>query len=279
METKRCSKCGEIKPIDCFHKAPDRACGRKSHCKECIREYRQKNKDVIKKQNKEWRERTLEERKMKSKEYYRKNKKRIDTLNRQYIKNNPEKIQEIRSNYYKENKEEIINKRRERIALNPDYHKNKWQKYYSKNKDTHIEYRKMYEKENKEAIAGYRSKMRKKKRETNPIYALSERMRKSIHFYIVRKGYTKKTKTEEILGCSFEDFKKHIEKQFSPWMTWENRGIYTGKENEGWDLDHIVPIATAKTEQDLINLNHYTNFQPLCSYINRHVKKDLILKP
>jgi hypothetical protein len=55
-------------------------------------------------------------------------------------------------------------------------------------------------------------------------------------------------------------------------MTWENKGIYNGSFNYGWDLDHIIPLNTAKTKEDLILLNHYTNFQPLCSKFNREVK-------
>ena len=49
-----------------------------------------------------------------------------------------------------------------------------------------------------------------------------------------------------------------------------------GELNHGWDIDHIIPVSTAKTEEDIIKLNHYTNLQPLCSYINRYVKKDII---
>ncbi len=57
-------------------------------------------------------------------------------------------------------------------------------------------------------------------------------------------------------------------------MTWENRGLYNGEFNYGWDIDHIIPISFAKTEEDIIKLNHYTNLQPLCSKINRDIKKD-----
>ena len=38
-------------------------------------------------------------------------------------------------------------------------------------------------------------------------------------------------------------------------MNWENQGE--------WHLDHIYPVSLAKDEQELIKLNHYTNFQPL----------------
>ena len=51
---------------------------------------------------------------------------------------------------------------------------------------------------------------------------------------------------------------------------------YNGKLNHGWDIDHIIPISSAESEDDIIKLNHYTNLQPLCSYINRVVKRDKI---
>ena len=35
-----------------------------------------------------------------------------------------------------------------------------------------------------------------------------------------------------------------------------------------------VPLSLAKSEEELIKLNHYTNLQPLCSKINRDIKKD-----
>ena len=60
-------------------------------------------------------------------------------------------------------------------------------------------------------------------------------------------------------------------------MNWENYGKYNGTEGFGWDLDHIIPISSAKTEEDVIRLNHYTNLRPLCSYINRVIKRDKVI--
>ena len=68
----------------------------------------------------------------------------------------------------------------------------------------------------------------------------------------------------------------YLESRFEDWMDWENRGIYTGEFNSGWDIDHIIPISSAKSEEEIISLNHYTNLQPLCSKINRDIKKNKI---
>ena len=50
-------------------------------------------------------------------------------------------------------------------------------------------------------------------------------------------------------------------------MNWENNGVYD-KNKMTWQLDHIKPISLAKSEEEVILLNHYTNFQPLESLKN-----------
>ena len=86
------------------------------------------------------------------------------------------------------------------------------------------------------------------------------------------KGFVKNCKTFEILGCNTNEFKEYLESKFESWMSWDNKGLFNGTFNYGWDLDHIVPLKKAKTKEDVINLNHYTNFQPLCGKINREIK-------
>jgi hypothetical protein len=91
---------------------------------------------------------------------------------------------------------------------------------------------------------------------------------------IKRNGYSKTTNPYEILGCSYEDFKTHIESKFESWMNWDNYGLCNNEFNYGWDIDHIIPCASAITEEELLKLNHYSNLQPLCSHINRNLKRD-----
>jgi len=69
--------------------------------------------------------------------------------------------------------------------------------------------------------------------------------------------------------------KEFSESKFEYWMTWENRGLYNGELNYGWDIDHIIPISSAKNEEEIIKLSHYTNLQPLCSKINRNIKNNI----
>lgn len=83
-----------------------------------------------------------------------------------------------------------------------------------------------------------------------------------------RSGYTKTSRTHEIIGCSWEEFTVHIERQFLPGMTWENRHL--------WHIDHITPLSTAKTEEDVIALNHVSNLRPIWAEDNI-AKKDKLL--
>ena len=75
---------------------------------------------------------------------------------------------------------------------------------------------------------------------------------------------------------SWQEFKNHIESQFESWMSWDNYGnvCETLEPNCSWDLDHIVPVSLAETKEDVYVLNHWSNFQPLCSFKNRNIKRD-----
>lgn len=154
--------------------------------------------------------------------------------------NSPEKVKNQRNSYYQKNKEVILCKFRD---------------YYQKNKEK-LKYRSRsnYTNNKERAIAWSTNHIRKKRKEDNLFY-LSQKIRRLILHSLTNKGFTKKSRTYEILGCGFEDFKKHIESQFADGMSWENRF--------GWHIDHIIPISSANTEEDVIRLNHYTNLQPL----------------
>lgn len=103
---------------------------------------------------------------------------------------------------------------------------------------------------------------------------ISSNINRSIRRSFKKKGIVKSKTVCEILGCSYQDFKIYIESKFESWMNWNNYGLYNGEFNYGWDLDHIVPKSIAKTENDILKLNHYTNFRPLCSKTNRDIKRN-----
>lgn len=151
-------------------------------------------------------------------------------------------------------------------------------KRYYENKEREILRKKEYFLANKERVNEYHKAYNKIQRKTNPNFKLTCLIRTAIGDCFRTNGYTKASRTYDILGCSFDTFKQHLEAQFESWMSWDNHGLYNGTENHGWDIDHIIPVSSAVTEEDVIRLNHYSNLQPLCSYTNRYVKRNKFMK-
>lgn len=185
-----------------------------------------------------------------------------------YYKNNKEKLSIIKKEYWDKNKEEINLKRLE-------YHKiyNSKRITTEEQKENKRIYSKEYEQKNKEKIKEYKKEYKKNRYKTDNLFKLKCNVRNLINDSFRSKNVKKIDKTEKVLGCSFEEFKVYLESKFENWMTWENKGLYNGDFNYGWDIDHIIPSCSASNESDLILLNRYTNLQPLCSKINRDIKK------
>lgn len=114
---------------------------------------------------------------------------------------------------------------------------------------------------------------KRKRLKNDPLFKLTCNIRTLIRISF-KNGFTKRSRTEKIIGCSYDELKKHFEDKFEAWMTWDNYGKYNGELNYGWDIDHIIPVCTATNEEELVKLNHYTNLQPLCGYTNRYIKRD-----
>ncbi|MDD4242800.1 MAG: hypothetical protein PHG08_00675 [Bacilli bacterium] len=185
------------------------------------------------------------------KDYWYNNIKILHTQKKFYYVNNIEKIKEASKNYYHTNKDIINKKAKKNYLKNP-------KKYNSRCKEYNLSYK-----------GKIKNNIRlKAKLENNHLFKLSVCLRKSIGSGIKRGGYSKRHQTSVILGCSFKEFKLHIEKQFREGMNWDNYGE--------WELDHIYPVSLAKNEQHLLHLNHYTNFQPLWREDNRRKGNKLL---
>jgi hypothetical protein len=197
---------------------------------------------------------TKEERKQQNKE-----------RQKQYYQDNKERRLEYFKQYGEENKTQRTEYIKQYHEENPERRKT----YYQNNKEELKQYRK--DNQNK---ANARHKQRI---QSDQLYKLIHDTRALIGGVFKNQNYSKHSRTSTILGCTWEQFKKHLESQFEPWMNWDNRGgkIVVGP-NMTWDLDHIIPVSSAVNEDDIIRLNHYTNFQPLCSFQNRFVKRNKI---
>jgi hypothetical protein len=170
---------------------------------------------------------------------------------------NKEKESEKNKKYYIENKEKLN-------AMAIIWHK--------ANPDKVKKYRKKHYLNNIEKIKEYQNEYNKKRKKIDELFKLKGNIRTLIANSFKNKNLKKNNKTVQILGCSFNDFKQHLESKFESWMNWGNYGLYNGNSNYGWDIDHITPLSMAKTEEDVIKLNHYSNLQPLCSKENRDIK-------
>lgn len=145
--------------------------------------------------------------------------------------------------------------------------------FYIKNKDNFKIKNNNYYKNNKEKARQYRRNNRKSKKDS-PITIINNIVRRAIRTSFKNKKINKTKKSFDVLGCSPSYFREYIESKFKKWMSWDNYGKYNGCIDFGWDLDHIIPISSAKNIEDVIKLNHYSNFQPLCSYVNRNLKRN-----
>jgi hypothetical protein len=92
-------------------------------------------------------------------------------------------------------------------------------------------------------------------------YRLRDNLRRRLSKTL--KGIPKEKPAHELLGCTWKYFKRHIEKQFTEEMSWDNYGI--------WHLDHIYPCMnfdfTKRGQQK--KCFHYKNLRPLMGDDNR----------
>lgn len=197
METKICSKCGDVQELSNFQKDKSKKDGYRPDCKTCRKLYCDLNYHRFKERNSDYK---IESRKNNPKKFAEREKK--------YRLNNPDKVKLRRKTYYENNKEKQFKYVRERTKK-------------------------------------------------DPIFKLSNNMRRRINIFLSLSGITKKNKTFEIIGCSPKFLKEYLEQKFIEGMSWDNYGFY------GWHIDHIIPLSSVKTEEEIYKLCHYTNLQPL----------------
>ena len=155
--------------------------------------------------------------------------------------------------YYQENKEQFRQRNK---------------RYRNKNKEACIEYEKKYLTENKQKIRERQRKYLQKKR-LDPVWKLAQRLRAHVsrcvtHHYNITRSYAL-----DLLGCSFQECRLYLEKQWKEGMSWENYGQ--------WHIDHVRPTSSfdLTIEEEKKKCFHYTNLQPLWAWEN-YSKNDLL---
>jgi DNA-nicking Smr family endonuclease len=162
---------------------------------------------------------------------------------------------------YKENNKDTINQKH-KIWLNNN------KEYISNyNKQYHTQYpekKKYYLNKWKEANPNYGKEYKHKKYTTDVNYRIKDNLRS--RFYNAVINHFKIQSVIDLLGCSINELKQHLENQFKTEMNWGNHGTI-------WEIDHIIPCSGF----DLTDLNqqnqcfHYTNLQPL--FKTTHIAK------
>jgi hypothetical protein len=245
---KKCSKCNILKNYTEFRKNKLSKDGLRPECKNCAKKiyekYYQENKEEISKKQYVYNKENSEKVALVKKKYYNTNKEIILEKSRAYRQKNENILRERQLKYRKLNSEKISEHKRQ---------------YYSDNKEKITEKNEIWRCNNLDKVRIRRKFYQKRRRWSDPIYRFIHNIRVNIITSFKRgaKTFNKNSKTTEILGCSWETFKEHIESKFTIEMNWDNHGQF------GWHLDHIIPISSAKTLEDIEKLCHYTNYQPL----------------
>jgi hypothetical protein len=155
-------------------------------------------------------------------------------------------------------------KQKDAYKADPVKNKERSRNFYARNKEKVDARIKTYISANKEKIRERRRVRKSERYDNDPLYRLklviSNRIRKSIQ----RRDQIKKTKATDILGCSVEQLYEHLKASAI-----KRYGKFFPRRR--YDIDHIIPISLARTEDDLIKMNHYSNLQYL-------LPKDNLLK-
>jgi len=262
---KVCTKCNVLKDITDYYKVMSNSDKYRNICKTCTnatnKKWGEENKERKSKVSKIWCQNNKEKRRISSVRRYHEDPEKHRNYHLKWEEKNPN----YKKEYNEKNKEVLSIKNKEYRESKKDILNENSRKWYRENSVSVNQRVKEYKK---------RVNYIKTRKQNDPFFKLKHSIRNSIRMALLKRGYSKKSKTATILGCSFEDFKTLIVSKWEPWMTWENYGLYNGDLNYGWDLDHIIPLSRSKTEDEVLKHNHYSNFQPLCSYKNRVLKRD-----
>lgn len=239
VSTGQCCECERLRSAARRAADPDK-------CREMVRKSatknRAKNKQKRKSSNDLWRAKNADVIREKRRVYYEQNAERLKQKARDARASNVEDRREKSRLSRVKNREKINERQTKRRRNNPEKYREYQARWMAKNG---VEHRKKL----------------KDRRKSDPIYAFNGRARCLIRGAMVRSGFRKAKKTEELLGCSLEQFRMQIERQFLRGMGWHNMHL--------WHIDHVVPVSKAKTLEEAESLNKAGNLRPFWAKDNK----------
>ena len=149
-----------------------------------------------------------------------------------------------------------------KLALDPNFREKRLEKKIARYQENREEYL-LKQKERKntaESRAWYRDHY-KQKQQSSIEWKLAKSLRDRLYKAVTRNS--KNLSALTLVGCSIDDLKNHLEKQFSDKMTWENYG--------DWHIDHIRPcisfdLTDIKQQEECF---HFSNLRPIWGQENR----------
>jgi hypothetical protein len=216
-------------------------------------------KEYLKRYQAENRERIAAQRKA----YREQNRERVALQKREYAERNKDKVKLAQSAKYEKNKERYLQQMKEMYAANSEEIKKKRMDYYYKNKDRINARQKESKDKNRGKERPQKAAYCRRRRAKDVNFLLIGRMRCGINDALRLGKFPKTGKTSELLGSDMDTLRSHIESKFKEGMTWENRRL--------WHIDHVIPLSSAKTIEEINGLFHYLNLQPL--WASENLKK------
>lgn len=101
---------------------------------------------------------------------------------------------------------------------------------------------------------------KKDRRQSDPLFKATVNLRRRLNRAIKATRWNKTSNFTTYIGCSLGDLRAHLENQFKPGMSWDNYGE--------WHIDHMIPLSSAKSEAELLELSNHKNLQPLWALEN-----------
>lgn len=229
--TKVCTSCQEEFPATSkyFHKKITGQYGVVAKCKQCMQIY--------------------------NVEAYAKHRhKRVEAKRIYREKYHDRVLKSSKKSYKKHRKKRLLEKKIE-LQLYPEKMKQRRKQQYIKHREKRLLAVKEYAQNNKDKIQKYRAEYTINRYHNDPAFRIKMTLSRRMRGLIKKNG----TRTIDLIGCSIDDLKKHLESKFRDGMNWGNYGRH------GWHIDHIKPCASfdlTKKKQQKICF-HYTNLQPL----------------
>lgn len=258
--TKKCSRCGETKCLEFFHNDSSKILGKCNHCKECRKITPKLTENGVLFTLGKKRCTICKEIKVVTCFGKYKNSK----LGIKYHCKTCDKLQREKIVVEKQEVEEKICSGCNTLLSRNQFNKDKYKKdgLSCKCKQC-IKIRKTeYYNKNKKQIRASNYSYHKHKTIVDPTYKIKRGTSHLIRESFKRAcngAFVKNSRALKILDCTMQEFIKHLESLFTEGMTLSNHGNC----KDCWQIDHKIPISFAKTEEEIIELNHYTNLQPL----------------